>query len=145
MIPYWLGMVVLALILWGITGVTQKLSTNNISSRLSLIWFALAFVPIALLLLVSHGLDGKYSVGLVLLAALGGVLNGLGALTAFQAFESGGKASVVVPLMALYPMVTVLLAFIFLNERLSGTQWLGVALALVAGVLLSLETKESQD
>ena len=40
----WLLMVFVALILWGITGVTQKLSTNHISAEYSFVWFAVAEV-----------------------------------------------------------------------------------------------------
>jgi transporter family protein len=49
----------------------------------------------------------------------------------------GGKASVVSPVTALFPMVTVLLALIFLHERLGKVQWAGLALAFVAIYLLS--------
>jgi transporter family protein len=60
-------------------------------------------------------------------------------LPLFVALERGGKASIVVPLVALYPLLTVLLALVFLGEQLGGRQWLGVLLAIVAGVLLSQE------
>jgi transporter family protein len=49
----------------------------------------------------------------------------------------GGKASVVTPVTALFPMVTVLLALVFLKERLGRTQWIGLALAFVAIYLLN--------
>ena len=42
----WLGFAVAALVLWGVTGVTQKLSTNRISSERSFLWFCWAdFFP----------------------------------------------------------------------------------------------------
>ena len=47
------------------------------------------------------------------------------------------NASVVAPVTALFPMVTVLLALIFLKERLGRVQWLGLGLAFVAIYLLS--------
>jgi hypothetical protein len=42
----WLGFAILALVLWGITGVTQKLSTNRISSERSFLWFCWAMVAL---------------------------------------------------------------------------------------------------
>src|ERR687887_667917 len=93
----WVGLSCIALALWGITGVTQKLATNKISSLHSFVWFSVAFVP----------LGGQLSVATIALAALGGVLNGAGALTSFAAFERGGKASIVIPLVSLYPLVTI--------------------------------------
>jgi len=51
---------------------------------------------------------------------------------------TGGKASIVAPVTALFPMVTVVLAVIFLRERVGRTQWLGLLLAFVAIYLLSV-------
>jgi transporter family protein len=113
----WLTLAIVALAFWGITGVTQKLSTNNISTRL----------------------DWRLSPSLVALAALGGLLNGLGALTSFAALERGGKASVVIPLVSLYPLVTIGGAWLLLGERISRVQTAGVACAVAAVVLLSRE------
>jgi transporter family protein len=37
-LPIWLFYAFIALVFWGITGVTQKLSTNAISTQLSFLW-----------------------------------------------------------------------------------------------------------
>ncbi len=73
------------------------------------------------------------------MSILGGVLNGLGALTSFAALESGGKASIVISLISLYPLLTVAAAVLFLHERLTPLQALGAVLAIVAAILLSIE------
>jgi transporter family protein len=70
-------------------------------------------------------------------AFLTGILGGVGNLAFFQALVKGGSASVVAPVTALFPMVTVLLALLFLRERLGRLQWVGLALAFVAIYLLS--------
>lgn len=70
-------------------------------------------------------------------AFLTGILGGIGNIFFFQAMIAGGKASVVAPVTALFPMITVLLALAFLHERLGGRQWIGLALAFVAIYLLS--------
>jgi transporter family protein len=138
--PVWLFYALIALVFWGITGVTQKLSTNSISSQLSFLWFAVAFVPIALVILVTVPHDWHLTRRIIGLAIVGGALNGLGAFTSFAALECGGKASIVIPLVYLFPLVTVFLAIVFLHERLTRLQVAGVALAIVAAVLLSRET-----
>jgi transporter family protein len=51
---------------------------------------------------------------------------------------AGGQAAIVVPLTAMSPLVTVLMALVLLRERLSASQKLGLALALAAIYLLSL-------
>jgi transporter family protein len=57
----------------------------------------------------------------------------------FACLEKGAKASVAIPLTALYPLCTVALAIAFLKERPTGLQWIGIALAIAAGAMLSYE------
>ena len=49
-----------------------------------------------------------------------------------------GDLSIVSALTALYPAGTILLAAIVLRERVAAVQWVGLALALVAGGMLAL-------
>lgn len=135
----WMFYALLALALWGITGVTQKLSTNLISAELSLVWFSAVFVPIAAVILLTQPLDWRISPVTWLLAILGGVLNGLGVLTSFAAFRNGGKASVVTPLVALFPAVTIAMAVPLLHEHVSRRELAAIALALAAAMALSYE------
>jgi transporter family protein len=135
----WIWLATIALVFFGITGVTQKLSTNNISFELSFLWFCMAFFVIAGAIAATMHLDWHVSLSTVAFAAMGGLLNGLGALTSFAAFKKGGKASVVTPLINLYPLVTVAGAWLLLGERLTWTQVAGIFAALISVVLLSQE------
>ena len=134
----WLGFAILALVLWGITGVTQKLSTNRISSERSFLWFCWAMVAlsaVALLIARPHWGLGRT---VVICSIAGGALNGLGAWTSFRALESGGKASIVISLVSLYPLLTVVLAVALLGERLTWMQTAGAFTAIAAAILLSI-------
>jgi transporter family protein len=137
--PAWLVFSAIALVLWGGTGVTQKLSTNRISSERSFLWFIWAMVAISAVVLALAHVQWRLSRLTVTYAIAGGVLNGLGALTSFRALESGGKASVVISLISLYPLLTVVMAVLLLHEHLTMTQAAGAVLAIVAAILLSLE------
>jgi bacterial/archaeal transporter family protein len=141
----WMAYALMTLAFWGITGLTQKLSTNYISVELSLLWFSAAFLPIAGVILWWQRLDWHISTMAWFLAILGGILNGLGVLTSFAAFRNGGKASVVTPLIALYPVVTVVLAVPFLHEHVSRRELLGIVLALAATAALSYEGDNNRD
>jgi transporter family protein len=137
--PIWLGYSVLALLLWGATGVTQKLSTNRISSERSFLLFAWAMIAISVVVLAFLHVQWNLKWTVVCFAIVGGMLNGLGALTSFRALESGGKASIVISLISLYPLLTILLAVVILRERLTSMQVTGVGIAIIAGILLSIE------
>jgi len=69
-------------------------------------------------------------------AALGGFFAFIGFLTFFAALDQG-KASTVVTLSALYPLITILLSILFLHERLTPRQGIGIVFALIASVLLA--------
>jgi transporter family protein len=143
-LPAWTWFAAIALVFWGITGVTQKLATNRISSELSYIWFAYAMIAISAILAVTVSIHWHLRPVIVVEAVAGGLLNGLGALTSFTALESGGKASVVISLISLYPLVTVAFAVTILHESLTLAQGSGVGLAIVAAILLSLESKPAE-
>jgi bacterial/archaeal transporter family protein len=138
----WFWLSVITLVFFGMTGVTQKLSTNNISFEMSFVWFCVAVCAVSAVVAILFPLDWRsLNASLVALAALGGLLNGLGALTSFAALKQGGKASVVIPIINLYPLVTIAGVWLFLGERLSATQIMGIVLALAAVVFLSQETE----
>lgn len=71
------------------------------------------------------------------MAAASGVLLGVGNILLVVALHAGNLAVVAV-LMSLYPVATVLLAWALLKERISLLQFAGVALAIVAAVMLGL-------
>ena len=71
-------------------------------------------------------------------AFLTGILGGTGNIAFFHAIVIGGKASIVTPVTALFPLVTVILAITFLHERIGNAQKAGLVLALVAIYLLSM-------
>jgi len=144
LLPAWLWFAAIALVFWGVTGVTQKLATNRISSELSFVWFAYAMIAISLTLVIFVPLHWHVRPLIFWAAVIGGTLNGLGALTSFTALESGGKASVVISLISLYPLLTVIFAVTVLHERLTLAQAAGVGIAIVAAILLSLEPKPSE-
>jgi transporter family protein len=139
MIPGWVLFTAIALVFWGASGVTQKLSTNRISSELSFLWFAYAIISISAVLAFTVRLQWHVPTLVLGLAIAGGALNGLGALTSFAALESGGKASIVISLISLFPLVTVAIAITFLHEHLTTREAAGVVLALTAAILLSME------
>ena len=124
---------------WGVAGFLQKISTNHLSGELSSLWFLSAFVPVAGAILWWQPLAAPVPPKVWLLAAMLGLFFALGNFALLEACASEGKASVVVPLTALYPIVSVPIAILFFGERITARETLGIVLALVSVVALSYE------
>ncbi len=142
----WMLYAVLALVAWGLLSVAQKLSTNSLPPELSFALFTLAFLPVAVVLLVLRptevgpaalaGLGSKVAS----LAILAGALNGIGMLASFAAYRSDGRASLVTPMAGMLTSVfTVLLAVAFLGERLGTVELAGILVAVVSAVMLTVD------
>ena len=127
-----------AIVLWGVNGLFMKLGTNRVSARSMVIWVTAGFVALLPFLWSGTSLSGL-GARVVLVGLMAGVVNGLGNWAVFACLEKGAKASVAIPLTALYPLCTVILATAFLHERPTGLQWIGIGLALAGGAMLSYE------
>ncbi len=99
--------------------------------------FSFGMVPVALAMLfrMRWKLDRDWKG--VSFGVLTGFMTGLGILGYYAALKAE-NVSVVTPVTGLYPLLTVVLAVIFLRERLNRVQIGGVVLALAAISILSL-------
>jgi len=136
----WLLYALIPIVLWGASGFMQKLSTNHISSELSTLCFLGAFIPFGVFFLVQAPLPAQISATTWLLVIAQGFFLALGNLAVLAAFADHGKASIVTPLAALYPLVSVPIAIGFLGERVGPREAAGILLALISVVMLSRET-----
>ena len=132
----WFLYSVITVLAWGVVGLLQKLSTNHLSAESTLIWLVVGFLAMEPLFYPGSALF-HYSAWAIAAALVSGLLNALGAWALFAALKNGGKASIVSPLTALYPLVVILLVPLVLHESITKLQLAGVASALIAVVLLS--------
>lgn len=135
----WLIYALLPIGLWGVSGLLQKISTNDISGELSALWFLAAFVPVSVLLLWLQPLSGPVALRTWLLVVGLGLFFSLGNFAILLAFASAGKASVIAPLAGLYPVVSVPLAIAFLGETNTRRETAGIVVALVSVAALAWE------
>jgi bacterial/archaeal transporter family protein len=138
--PAWLVYSLLTILLWGTWSALTKVIADDISAYMNQVLFAIGILPVIAVVLRSPRLAvGQNRRRGMLYAFITGILGGTGNILFFEALKVGGKASVVVPTTSLSPLVTVILGYIALKEKMNTLQRLGVALALVAIYLLSLE------
>ena len=131
-----------AMVCWGVFSATQKVSTNHVSAELSYLAWCAAFVPIGLWIVATKNLNWTMSAPMVWSGLAAGALNGFGVIAAFAAYRYEGKAAIVTPLAAaLQPIVTIILALLFLGEKVGLLEGAGIVLAILAAVALSWETK----
>jgi transporter family protein len=136
--PAWLIFSLLTLLLWGGWGVLSKILGATLSPVQIQVLSTLGVLPVVLVLAMARDLRrGTRPRRGAALAFASGVLVGLGNLAYYEALAKGGKASSVAPLTALYPAVTIVLAIVFMRERISISQLTGIGLALVAIALFN--------
>ena len=122
---------------WGVWGITAKIAVKQIGMQL-LIWGQLASLGLLPLyfVLFKELLPLKWDATGVGWALVTGALGTLGTLFLYLTLRAA-PTSIVIPLSALYPIVTVILACVFLQEELSPTRLLGIGCALAAVWLLT--------
>jgi uncharacterized membrane protein len=128
---------VLCIILWGLWGFLAKIGSESATSSQLQVLFTLGMLPVAVCMLAGMRwkLDRDFKGAWY--GILCGVTSGLGILGYYRALRVQA-ASVVTPVTGLFPLLTVVLAFILLRERLNRMQMCGIGLALVAIVILSI-------
>lgn len=131
----WLVYSVVAIVIWGGWGLIGK--ETKLDPLLMTALSTIGVVGVAVFLLFSPGLKtGKNHGRGMVMAFVTGIFGNFGNLAYLKALKVG-DASLVAPFTALYPAVTVALAFVLLRDRMNLVQWTGFALALAAVGLYS--------
>jgi transporter family protein len=138
--PRWVAFSLLTILVWGVWGAVSKVSSDAIDANTNQVFFTFGLLPLILLVWRSSRTDAKRerrNTGITW-AFITGILGGAGNIAFFHALGIGGKASIVAPVTALFPLITVILAVTLLRERMGTAQKIGLVLALVAIYLLSM-------
>lgn len=133
----WLLYSLLVILFWGLWGIVGKLAMEHITAKSVFLMGYVGYFSVVLYLVLSGQAHRNLNLAGALWGLLGGALTGWAVYFFFRAIEMG-KVAIIVPLTALYPVVTLLLNVVILKEPLSGLQLLGIGLAILAGILVSL-------
>ena len=129
--PKWLVYAIVTFTIWGTWGfVTALAGKAGVPALGNLVLFTIGLVPAAVVAALSPGVRvGADKRRGLLWGFATGVAGGLGNIAYYRAAELG-KAAVVYPLTGIYPLVTLLVAWLLMRERLNacrppawGSQW----------------------
>ena len=137
----WLLYALVTMVTWGIWGAFSD--QPDYPATLTYVVWAISMVPCALFALANIKFKLDVRPKSVLLGMGVGILGAGGQLALFQALKYG-PCYLVIPMIAVAPIITVILSAIFLKERVSKFGVVGIALAFVALVCFSLSGKSDE-
>jgi uncharacterized membrane protein len=136
---FWLLYTLITTIFWGIWGAFIEIPERaGFPATLGYSTWAITMIPCALVALYIRHWKLDTNLRSIFLGCLVGLTGSGGQLLLFEALKSG-PAYIVFPLISLFPILTVFLSIIFLKERATQRQWIGITIALMAIALLSYQ------
>ena len=133
----WLLPAILTMICWGIWGFIPKITTKYINPLSASVYEGLGSAIFGLIILFVLSFRPETHPKGVTLAFITGLLGMLGALFYLFAMLKG-KVSVIVTMTALYPIITISLAYFILKEPITLKEGIGMVFAFVAIVLFTV-------
>ena len=131
----WLGYTLITVALWTGWSFLGKIALDRTTSVQATIVFGVVTAVVGVVAVLLGQRTTSWSPGALWLAVVSAACGGAGLVTYYIALQQG-KASVVVPVVGLYPAIVALLSVGFLGERLSAVQYAGVLLVATGAVLL---------
>ncbi len=123
---------------WGIYDFLGGVFSKQIGSFKSLFWSQLAGLGSILLLAFAFKTDFHISILAIILSPVAAIVYSAGYLFFFKGFEKG-NVSIIAATMNLWAVFTMLFAYIFMGQRLSPIQTIGVVMILSGATLASID------
>jgi len=133
---HWLLPAIGALLVWGFWAFLPKMALQTLQPHSVIMYESLGNLLIALPILVQQRFRLQWHKRGVSIIALSSVLTVSAILSYFYALHHG-PVSIIVTVSAMYPVISLVLAGIFLHERLNKIQYCAVAAAMLSILLLA--------
>lgn len=141
----WLLFAIITTAFWGAWGALIEIpEKSGFPATLGYSVWALTMVPCAIVALYIAKWKLNMEKRSIFLGCVIGLTGSGGQLLLFQALRSG-PAYIVFPLISLFPILTIFLSTVFLRERGTLRQWIGIAVALIAIAFLSYQPGSGND
>lgn len=135
-IPAWLLYAIITMLFYGLWAFFPKMATLYLPTKEILLYQIIGILTVGFIVLITSKNRLQINTPGLIFSILGGAAGLLGTLFFLKSLAIG-KTSVVVTLTALYPLITIILAFIVLRETLSVKNAVGIVFALVAMYLFA--------
>lgn len=137
----WLVFILITIATWGVWGALSDhlMQQYGIPDTVVYILWALTMIPCAIVALVINKGKFLHDGKAALLGCTVGLLGAGGQLVLFKALTLG-PSYIIFPFISMSPVIVIALAAIFLKEKATRWQIAGIAVALVAILLLSIQT-----
>jgi transporter family protein len=132
----WLIYALMATAIYGFWGFFPKLASDYLDPKSAMVYQALGSIVGALVILATLRFRLPVQIKGITFSVLAGIAGVVGTQFLLMALNEG-KASLVTPVTALYPIGVILLAILILKETLTLRQVGGILLSLVAIYLLA--------
>jgi drug/metabolite transporter (DMT)-like permease len=133
----WMSFVIVHVIFMGVWGALIEIpEKNGFPATLGYVVWALTMIPAAIVALIINKWKLDYDRKSIVYGCMAGLLGAIGQLVLFFTLRIA-PAYIVFPILSLTPVVTILLAVLFLKESTGWIGWLGIGIAVVAIFLLS--------
>jgi len=134
----WFWYSVASAFFWAGFSISARFGSNELPANMMQFVSAFGFLAFGIVLFATRGFRLEPSKKGAILGTIAGVLLGAGGLALYAAYRGGSNTAVVTTATSLYPMFTVVLAVLFLRERITARQSVGMLFAVAAIVILSL-------
>jgi transporter family protein len=131
------------MLLWGVWGVIARPVSTALPPATVNCLATFGLLPVLAILALSSRVRTQAFIRRGFwLAFAAGIVSSLGNIALCAAMAMGGKTAAVIPLTALSPLVTIVLALLFLGERVNRVQCVGIGLSLAAIVCFNVTSGE---
>ncbi|MCS7145770.1 MAG: DMT family transporter [Nitrososphaerota archaeon] len=135
----WVFFAVLALFIWGVWGFMTRLVAASIGWREFTVLASIGSVSSMIVFAILTRPSISHPLSTYALTFLVGVLGFLGTPMLYAALERN-PSSIVIVATSLYPLVAIILSVLILKELPTARQAVGIALAIIALILISSES-----
>lgn len=132
----WVIFATLTFLGWGLWGFLPKFALKHLDPQSTLIYQGLGTMLVMPVVLITRQFHLPFHPTGAAFAIASGLFGALGALCFLLAL-SQGKVAVVVSYTALYPLVTIALSIVVLQETMTLNQGIGILFALLAVLFLA--------